>query len=152
MLVFIPKKGTSLFNMYCYSDIWDKNYVEDQGTFLHTSDIAVILYKYVGFNTNRTDYRRGYVVAKHREDSPVQGIFIPCVDDEVDIIFQAEGRKIDDLKMMTFNLMQLYTEDVFHKKPYYWQMMTGYLNHYKGQKSAATKFNLELMNSRLEKK
>lgn len=151
MLVFIPKKGTSLFNMYCYSDIHEKEYVQDQGTFLYTADICVILYKYVGFNTNRTDYRKGYVIAKHTEKSSVRGVFLPSIDDEVDIIFQAEGRKIDDLKMLTFSLIEMYSTEVFHKKPYYWQMMTGFLNHYKGTKSGYTKFNLELMHNKLER-
>lgn len=152
MTVFIPEKGTSIFNMYCYSDIKQKQYIKDEGTFLTTSNICVVLYKYVGFNTNRTDYRKGYVVAKHTSESSIRGVFIPCVDEEVDVIYQAEGRKFDELKMMTATLMKLYTEDVFNKKPYYWQMMTSLLNHYNGKKSYYTKFNIELMHNKLERK
>lgn len=137
MTIFIPKKGTSLYNMYASTQVDDKYYIEEaEGSMLFTQGVAVIFYKY-------PDYRRAYVVSLHSEKSVVNGTKLPGIKESVDILYRATGRKFDLLKRMVHNMEKRYGKKIYLIKDTFWLRSTSLIEKFNGKESAATAENIE---------
>lgn len=139
MTVFIPKKGTSLYNMYAYSKIISKHYYDEEdtkGTYLVTEGVSVILYKY-------PHYRKAYVVKQHDDKSIIDAVGLPGIKEKTDIIYIATGRTFDLLKRMIFNMEKKYGKKIYLLPDTMWLRITSLLEKRIGQESLATENNIE---------
>ena len=148
MTIFIPKRGTTLYNMYASTKLTDKVYIENQGTFIITEVIAVIFYKY-------PHYRRAYVIKKHEtkycnkndgETYPVtRGTSLPGINESVDIICMATARRFDLLKNMVHNLEKEYGKEIYLIPDLFWLRCTSLLYNTKGIRPTVNSYNIKTL-------
>jgi len=119
--VFIPKKNTSLFNLYCYSRIKQKFYIKDKGSSLTTSGIAFLIYKY-------PNYRRGYLIREFNGICEEKSDVLPSVYSRIKILAMVEGRKIDEWKFLLYRLQQEYGNSIYSRSDNYWLRTNLYLD------------------------
>ena len=150
MVYFIPEKNTELANLFVYTDVQEKDFIEGYGTYLYPSKearIAVLMYKYPG--VRHVGYRKSYVIATPSlSDSKLD---LPYVEGSYDIIFSAAGRRVDLLKAMLTNMRKIWGNQIFMFKREYWYRMCALLNHFDGLKSSCTKSNIIFMHNKLKK-
>lgn len=137
MTIFIPKKGTTLYNMYASTQVNEKYYSDEaEGSFLETEGIAVIFYKY-------PHKRRAYVINLHKNNSVINGTKLPGIKESVDIIYTAQGRKFDLLKRMIYNMEKKYGKKIYTIKDSFWCRAVSLIEKFNGKESAATTENIE---------
>lgn len=143
MVVFVPKKDTSFFNLYVYTKVSHMEPVEELGYSIHTSPISVLLYKY-------PNYRRAYVVTDAKPGSALPRTSLPSVTGSTNIIYMATGRRADLLKSMCYSMEKEYGKEIWTYPALYWQRMTSLLNHFNGKTSAANRYNIALLHKQLK--
>lgn len=144
MVYFIPERNTDIANIYVYTDVETKEYIEGLGTYLYPTEsakIAVLMYKY-------PKYRRAYVIGIPSLHG--SKLNLPYIEGSYDILYSAFGRRVDLLKYALYNLRRLYGDTVFTYSEGYWMRLCSLLNHFTGTKSGCTKYAMVKLYHRLK--
>jgi hypothetical protein len=134
--VHIPKD--SFFTLYAKGNIERKQTVDNLGTFIRFDGVVVLFYKY-------PHYRRAYIVRNSEELRHYPAMSLPNVKQQVGIIYRAQGRRVDLLRRVWWNLEQINGRKVYAYDTFFWQKAGCLLDAYHRLRSAATKGNLMVL-------
>ena len=108
MTIFVPKKNTSVYNMYANAFVINKEYdKQEEGTFITAQGVAVLFYKYP-----RQNVRQCYIITEHQLEESTQKI-MPGVREKVWVLAYVKGKEIDILKTAIFNLEKIYGKTIY---------------------------------------
>lgn len=128
------------YSLYVNSKIINNVFFEGDGTILEFEKTAVLFYSY-------SNHRRAYVITELNNNYiPLLKGNLPLVKENVTIIYEARGRKVDILKFGIYNLEQMYGDKIYNFSISYWLLVTSLLDSYnKNSSTNKTKRNLKLL-------
>ncbi|MDR3284266.1 MAG: hypothetical protein LBS97_03685 [Treponema sp.] len=136
LTVHIPY--TDYYTVYARGRLMGQSDIAHYGTDLFMSGAAVVYYTY-------PHHRRAYII-RHGQDMKHHRLYeLPNIKEKVGVIYYMQGKKIDLLRRVTYNLEALHGQAVYEWDTLFWQKVGCLLDGGTGTFSASAKSNLMVL-------
>lgn len=143
MIVDVPYSKEIAYTLFAQGFLMEIPNVDSNGDFVHfkfpPEKVTCLFYTFDSF-------RRAYIVFEPKNKNQ-NNQTLPGVNGNLEIIFIAKGRKIDDLKRCLFNLTKDDKYEIFSFPKIFWYKLAGLI-----QFSKAYKTDVEYLYSQFHKK
>jgi hypothetical protein len=112
--VHIPEHGAARYSLYAKGMVLGGTAVPGRGTFLSFEGVVRLFYSY-------PRHRRAYIVRPIVELKCHQGRRLPGVQNEVGVLYEARGRRIDILRKVYYHLEKINGPEVYRWDALFWQ-------------------------------
>jgi hypothetical protein len=131
--VHIPFDG--FFTVFARGALKGKASAGDLGTFIRLEGVVIVYYTY-------PRHRRAYIIQNIDETKHYSAERLPEVKQPVAVIYKAKGRRIDLLRRLSWNLLDMHGDAVFGWGTVFWQKIGCLLDAWNGKVTATRRSNL----------
>ena len=132
--VDVPLDKQLPYTLYARGILAGSPEVEDDNSFVHFKflggTVFILFYTFKNERFGCRDYRRAYIATGYQDERDGDAVKLPGIKEKLFILYEARGRKIDNLKRSLFILTEgkKETNDVFTFPLIFWFRLAGTIN------------------------